>query len=629
MTKKNLLFICFLFVTLFANSQIITKIYDIQGSGETSEYYNEYINTEGVVTLTLFGENQLNGFFLQDTLGDNNPATSDGIFVYGLQNVQQGDYISLRAKVTEYYGKTELTNVSNLQILFQNISLPYINLNFPTDFDNYEKYEGMVFCLNQTMVITSTSQLKNHGELIISSKRLREPTDVALPLSDSAIETLEQNDIDYIYLDDGSNSYNPIPTPFLDENSTRRTGGKIDNLKCVLDYVNSYWVLYPIENFSIYGNERTNFPVEPGVSYDLKICGFNVENFLDESELQKIRIVKTLKAINADIFGLCEIKQGQQYIETLVNALNESIGENTYSYINTNQNPSTYTTTQIIYKHDAVTPFRDFYIINSSGPMNRKINQGFFINNSNDNFILSVNHLKAKSGTGTGLDADQNDGQGIFNYTRTQEAHAVVETLENLKEYFETDKILIVGDLNSFAKEDPIEIFREAGYENQLTKFHENEYSYCFGNAVEYLDYALANEQMEEKIAFANVWHINADEAHFLDYQECNEEQDFLFRSSDHDPIIVYLNFNSQINIVNSNLNIFKIFPNPASSTISLQLSENIKQLEIFNITGKIVDSIYYFNSKEINISNLQKGVYFVKILTESNKYYLQKFVKL
>jgi len=53
------------------------KIYDIQGSGAQSPLVGKLVNTTGVVTRI-----NSNGFFIQDLIGDGNPATSDGIFVF-------------------------------------------------------------------------------------------------------------------------------------------------------------------------------------------------------------------------------------------------------------------------------------------------------------------------------------------------------------------------------------------------------------------------------------------------------------------------------------------------------------------------------------------------------------------
>ncbi|MDE6694844.1 MAG: hypothetical protein K2J57_03315, partial [Bacteroidales bacterium] len=111
-------------------------IYTLQGADTSqSPYLNEEVETEGVVTLTLFGQDQLNGFFLQDTLGDGNPLTSDAIFVYGKTFIREtlidvdsivldtlrvdvavGDYVNLKGIVGEYRNRTQLRKIKHLQV---------------------------------------------------------------------------------------------------------------------------------------------------------------------------------------------------------------------------------------------------------------------------------------------------------------------------------------------------------------------------------------------------------------------------------------------------------------------------------------------------------------------------------
>jgi len=66
------------------------------------------------------------------------------------------------------------------------------------------------------------------------------------------------------------------------------------------------------------------------------------------------------------------------------------------------------------------------------------------------------------------------------------------------------------------------------------------------------------------------------------------------------------------------------IFPNPANDFIFINIKENKSKIgQIFNINGQIIATFIINNPTKVNISNLQKGIYFVK--TENN---IQKFVK-
>lgn len=79
-------------------------------------------------------------------------------------------------------------------------------------------------------------------------------------------------------------------------------------------------------------------------------------------------------------------------------------------------------------------------------------------------------------------------------------------------------------------------------------------------------------------------------------------------------------------NITSQYENRFNIFPNPTENNISISTDEIIKEINIYNIMG-----ISVFNEKSdvrnINISDLTQGVYFIKISTDKGEV-LKKFIK-
>jgi hypothetical protein len=72
--------------------------------------------------------------------------------------------------------------------------------------------------------------------------------------------------------------------------------------------------------------------------------------------------------------------------------------------------------------------------------------------------------------------------------------------------------------------------------------------------------------------------------------------------------------------------NIFQIYPNPTSSTISIQFEHNntVDNLRIYSISGELVKDIKIQQSNEllftIEITNINPGIYFVKIGNHSKK---------
>ena len=77
-----------------------------------------------------------------------------------------------------------------------------------------------------------------------------------------------------------------------------------------------------------------------------------------------------------------------------------------------------------------------------------------------------------------------------------------------------------------------------------------------------------------------------------------------------------------------------KIFPNPASSTITIDLSYDIrwigKNIKIFNIQGQLVKNVIVSSRiQEIDISHLQPGMYFLAAKKDDGESMRQRFIKL
>src|SRR5690606_1801906 len=91
----------------------LIPIYAIQGNRDASPLAGRRVSTHGLVTgLTA------DGFFLQDPVGDGDPATSDGLFIYTWERptVAAGQCVAVRGGlVEEYYGKTELNRVQAIE----------------------------------------------------------------------------------------------------------------------------------------------------------------------------------------------------------------------------------------------------------------------------------------------------------------------------------------------------------------------------------------------------------------------------------------------------------------------------------------------------------------------------------
>ena len=161
-------------------------------------------------------------------------------------------------------------------------------------------------------------------------------------------------------------------------------------------------------------------------------------------------------------------------------------------------------------------------------------------------------HLKSKGSACAG-DPDTGDGSGNCNLTRTRAAEALVDWLATDPTSSGSDKNLIIGDLNSYDKEDPIDAILDAGYTDLVNQFGgEFAYGYVFDGKVGYLDHALASASLTDEVTGAAEWHLNADEPDLIDYDTSFKQpaQDALYapdpyRSSDHDAVVVGLALDS------------------------------------------------------------------------------------
>lgn len=273
---------------------------------------------------------------------------------------------------------------------------------------------------------------------------------------------------------------------------------------------------------------------------------------------QRVKILAALEELNADVVGLIEMENtpGVEPAADLVAGLNDLMGPGTYDYIDTGVIGTDAIRLGFIYKPGIVQPVGDHAILDSmvdprfDDTRNRPmLSQTFDEVATGARVTVSVNHLKSKGSACAG-DPDNGDGQGNCNLTRAAAAEAIADFLAEDPTGSGDPDHLIVGDLNAYDHEDPIDALVETGYTDLVKKFGgEFAYGYVFDGKVGYLDHALSNESLTPQVTGASEWHINADEPDVLDYnldfgKPASSFSPDPYRSSDHDPVLVGLNLN-------------------------------------------------------------------------------------
>jgi uncharacterized protein len=264
--------------------------------------------------------------------------------------------------------------------------------------------------------------------------------------------------------------------------------------------------------------------------------------------------------MQADVIGLMEIENdgfGEfSAVASLVNALNDADSQNQYAFVDfgVDKIGTDAITTALIYRADKVQQVGTA-AITTDAPFdysNRApIAQSFKSLETEEVFTVAVAHLKSKGGCGsaTGGNADQNDGQACWNEIRTAGANAFADWLNSKPTGVDDEDIILVGDMNAYAMEDPIRAFADKGLKNVVAELDGNTlgYSYSFSGRAGSLDHALVSPSLLNKVVSATDWHINADEPISLDYNvefKSDAQQSTLYaqgpyRASDHDPVIV------------------------------------------------------------------------------------------
>ena len=135
--------------------EAITPIHDIQGAGDESPMKGMSVTIKGLFSGLATKSNKIQGFFLQeiDSRTDGNPATSEGIFVYYPDalalNLSVNDLVKVTGTVAEYYGETQISEVTEAKRLKQSSNHKYTATSVPitpgTDFqaNAMEPLEGM------------------------------------------------------------------------------------------------------------------------------------------------------------------------------------------------------------------------------------------------------------------------------------------------------------------------------------------------------------------------------------------------------------------------------------------------------------------------------------------------------
>ncbi|MGH9181770.1 MAG: ExeM/NucH family extracellular endonuclease, partial [Acidimicrobiales bacterium] len=425
---------------------------------------------------------QLGGVFVQDAAGDRDATTSDGIFVAtpGALPLAVGDQVRVTGTVQEAFGLTLIGGVTGADCGDAVIPAP-TPLVLPADDPARERLEGMLVTLAGPVTATETFNLGRFGELVVSAGgRLYVPTN-GTGISE------EGNDRRRLVVDDASNVQNPDDIPFAEPGDVIRLGDTLVDVVGVLSYGFGAYRLQPTQPATVLDtNPRP--PAPDPVGGNVQVASFNVLNYFTtvddgdpfprglprgadtatELQRQRAKLVEAIATLDADVVGLMEIENDEDdaAVDDLVAALDTRMGPGTYAAVEepvaggTGPLGGTFGDDAIkvamIYKPAVVRPLgpalttTDPAFANAQLPLAQAFKP---VAPRTVPFTVVVNHFKSKScGTpapGPG-DPNADTGQGCFNGDRLAQAGALLDLLADVA----TNRVLVIGDLNSYGEED-------------------------------------------------------------------------------------------------------------------------------------------------------------------------------
>ncbi|KQV73981.1 hypothetical protein ASC61_02585 [Aeromicrobium sp. Root344] len=430
-----------------------------------------------------------------------------------------------------------------------------------------------------------------------------------------------------------------IALPWLTADNEVRAGAPVTfDDPVVLDYRNNAWKLQPTQQLVAGGNEpvvigNTRKAAPEPVGGDLTLGTFNVLNYFtttaadyvadggsctyyndregnhitantcspdgprgaaDDANLerQQAKIVSAINTLGADVVSLEEIENSAAFgvdrddaLHHLVAALNTAAGTNRWAAV---PSPATIPVngedvirTAFIYQPAEVetvgtsVALDDPAFANARAPLAQEFRPAGGA--AYEDFLVIVNHFKSK-GSGSGVDADQGDGQGASNHARTLQAHALMAFAAEREAAAKTDRVFLTGDFNSYNEEDPVGIIEDGGFVNVPRALTDKE-TYQFDGAVGSLDHVFASTEAYASVTGADIWNINSYESVAREYSRYNYNvTDFYkpnpYRASDHDPEIIGFD-NAEA-------------PGPVASTTSATAPATVAYGSTFKVDAKV-----------------------------------------
>lgn len=531
----------------------LTPITTVQGTAFQSPLNGMEVTVLGTVTRVETGT----GLYLEAPSGSG--GASRALYVQDASMaavLARGTQVAARGTVDEAGTGTDtltsLAQITGYATCATDQPLPLSHVALPMDAGQREALEGMRIGFEQELAITDVYHLAA-GEMTLSSNGvLQVPTDVREP-GRGAQELAQSNALRKIELSWPSEPGAAVRVGAVAGPVVGIMGNDGREQKLLLEVMRTPQAESPE-------------PVPPHGRDHLRIVSLNLLNFfngdglgggfptergaktVEEFESRKQRLRAAISAMQPDLLGVQELENDGfgplSAAHSLLELLNEAWGGD-WAAVMPGPAPigDDVITVGLFYRSRVVEAVGAAEVLN--GPefegLSRHPLAQVFRDRSGNALLVAVNHLKSKgrcpqADPSADPNADQGDGQSCWNAARVAAVEVQLPWLEGLAKAAGTDRLLVLGDMNSWRLEDPVRRFRDAGLTDLVARLSKAPpYSYVFHGERGTLDYAFASPSVAKNAVKALIWHIDADWPTGRDLP-----QPWL-RVSDHDPVVIDL----------------------------------------------------------------------------------------
>ncbi len=506
----------------------------IQGPGMASPYVRTWASTEGVVT-AIFPD--LGGFWIQSLTPDDDPATSEGLFVLMEDlpiTVSVGDEIIVSGKIRERSEQTLIApqEPADLEIVRHGLPLPTpVPFDPPMDEAAAQLYdearEGMLVQIDEAARVVGPTT--KYGE-------------TAIVADHHGIDLVRRGDPtgEIIFLDDGSFAAYTTreELPYFAE-----VGDQLLSVSGPLAYTYGHYKIEPTEPPRIVHQEQPLPQLEGAGTNEISLATFNAENFFD------------FKPPNPSSPPMPTVREYHRKLKKVADAI-VRMGAPTILGLEEIENIGVL---EDLAAEPALAGY-DYRPVLIEGSDSRGIDVGFLVRGD----LAEIEGASAHPAPGgitsrppllitvtVHLEGGERQLYAIVNHftsmgggveatepRRVAQASWNLELVKRLQTAHPDAMIAVMGDLNAYYDAPTLDTLREGGLLHVYEAVEgERPFTYIYQGEAETLDHILVTPPLFEHLVRVEALHIDAP------FTLPAEEDETARRVSDHDPLVAVFRF--------------------------------------------------------------------------------------